>query len=119
MKFLIPKYLVQATLFSLSAAVLILPAGGHAAPPAPALAGPSVVSLGSKATYRGRYFVPGATLRVQTQEEGGAPYHVYVVASDKGVISHQVNPSLDGPLTITVFDASENELAKANAMVTR
>lgn len=113
------KHILQTTVGLLGLVVLATSPSSFAQADNPSLSGPSIVPLDSKATFNGTNFPPRATVRVQTHEDGAAPYHVFLVVDDKGSLSHEIEPSLDGPLSLSVFDTNENEIARANAFVTR
>ncbi len=85
----------------------------------PWFSGPSILTLGNSATFNGANFTPGTVVRVQTEEQGVAANVIYVTVNEDGTISYEVAPSLEGRLTLSVFDSSDNKIASANGTVVK
>ncbi|HAF55124.1 MAG TPA: hypothetical protein DCL01_07890 [Thauera sp.] len=108
---------------SLAATALAVVLGGaagfvHAKGPA-WLSGPSIATLGSKASFSAGNLPPGAVVRVVVQEAAAASHQSDVLVAQDGTLSYEVNPSIEGEHSVTVLDASGQALATARLNVMR
>ena len=83
------------------------------------LSGPSVATLGAKASFSAGNLPPGAVVRVRVQEGSAASHQADVVVPPDGTLSYEINPSLQGEHNVTVLDASGQALATARLNVMR
>lgn len=117
MKNLLGNCLVRTRIRLLGVFLIILSSSSFAQVSEPWFAGPSNLSLGTAATYNGGNFTPNTVVRVQIQQEGAAPYDNYVQVNDDGTVSQEIEPTLEGRLTLSVFDSGNKKLATANGVV--
>lgn len=111
---------VRMSLAATAFAVLIGGSAGFAHAQGPVwLSGPSVATLGAKASFSAGNLPPGAVVRILVQEGAAAAHQADVLVAPDGTLSYEVNPSIEGEHSVTLLDGSGQALATARLNVMR